>query len=133
MGNTRSSHTARLELTTPPRHRMRQSARSRSGWLASLPNNLSTSRARKQRKHGVLSLQVKSQRSPTISISCSSDGHGPLDMSPLKRPSEDAEHEDGRRPAPRTPRIRACKFMDRAPLHHCFSFFLTMCCCRCGV
>ncbi|KAH7402690.1 fungal-specific transcription factor-like protein [Pyrenochaeta sp. MPI-SDFR-AT-0127] len=32
-----------------------------------------------------------------------------MEMSPLKRPSEDAEHEDGRRPAPpRTPRIRAC-------------------------
>jgi hypothetical protein len=30
-------------------------------------------------------------------------------MSPLKRPSEDADHEDGRRAAPRTPRIRACK------------------------
>ncbi|EUC38743.1 hypothetical protein COCVIDRAFT_87173 [Bipolaris victoriae FI3] len=29
-------------------------------------------------------------------------------MSPLKRPSDDADHEDGRRPAPRTPRIRAC-------------------------
>ncbi|KAF1940498.1 hypothetical protein EJ02DRAFT_350001 [Clathrospora elynae] len=29
-------------------------------------------------------------------------------MSPLKRPSEDADHEDGRRPAPRTQRIRAC-------------------------
>lgn len=34
-----------------------------------------------------------------------------MEMSPLKRPSEDAEHEDGRRPAPaRTPRIRACMF-----------------------
>ena len=126
MGNTRSSHTARLELTTPPRHRMRQSARSRSRWLASLPNNLSTSRARKQRKHGVLSLQVKSQRSPTIPISCSSDGHGPLDMSPLKRPSEDAEHEDGRRPAPRTPRIRACKSMD-APHFIIASLFFLQC------
>jgi hypothetical protein len=30
-------------------------------------------------------------------------------MSPLKRSSEDVEHEDGRRPAPRTPRIRACE------------------------
>lgn len=27
----------------------------------------------------------------------------------LKRSSEDADHEDGRRAAPRTPRIRACK------------------------
>ncbi|KAF1834146.1 fungal-specific transcription factor-like protein [Decorospora gaudefroyi] len=31
-----------------------------------------------------------------------------MEMSPLKRPSEDADYEDGRRPAPRTPRIRAC-------------------------
>ncbi|CAA9965439.1 fungal specific transcription factor [Pyrenophora teres f. maculata] len=31
-----------------------------------------------------------------------------MDMSPLKRSSDDADHEDGRRPAPRTPRIRAC-------------------------
>ncbi|EOA81436.1 uncharacterized protein SETTUDRAFT_142926 [Exserohilum turcica Et28A] len=31
-----------------------------------------------------------------------------MEMSPLKRPSEDADHEEGRRPAPRTPRIRAC-------------------------
>ncbi|RMZ72258.1 C6 transcription factor [Pyrenophora seminiperda CCB06] len=32
-----------------------------------------------------------------------------MDMSPLKRSSDDADHEDGRRPAPRTPRIRACE------------------------
>ncbi|KAF1841671.1 fungal-specific transcription factor-like protein [Cucurbitaria berberidis CBS 394.84] len=32
-----------------------------------------------------------------------------MEMSALKRPSEDADHEDGRRPhPPRTPRIRAC-------------------------
>ena len=32
-----------------------------------------------------------------------------MEMSPLKRPSEDADHEEGGRPAPRTRRIRACE------------------------
>lgn len=39
-----------------------------------------------------------------------------LEMSQQKRPSEDVDHEDGKRPNPqqRTPRIRACK--DRSVL-----------------